>query len=432
MAEKQSEFAPVGETGLNTWGGYIYEEFLQELHGDRGMKTYKEMSHNDATVSAILFAIDLLTRSSKWDVVAAEDSPEAEAEKEFVETVLSDMEMSWQEVVSEIRTAMTYGWAWFEIILKRRMGPDQRDPAKRSKYTDGKIGIRKLAIRSQTTLLNWKLSDDGDILAMVQRPPNGYGEFEIPYDRSLLFRTTSRLNNPEGKSILRGAYESWYYLKHIRGYEAVGIERELAGLPVMYVPNALLKSTDAADRAVRTTYEKLIRDLRFNEQGGAMLPSDPFKDGDGKLSTKAQFELKLLTSGGQRTIDTVSVKAGYQRDIARSVLADFIMLGSDSAGSFAMSESKSNLFLRAIEVFNDQDAEVINRDLLPYLWRFNGKSPETMPTVKPQPIAEADLDALGGFIERLTRAGAPMFPDDELENHLRSEAGLPQKEIDAE
>jgi len=48
----------------------------------------------------------------------------------------------------------------------------------------------------------------------------------------------------------------------------------------------------------------------------------------------------------------------------------------------------------------------------------------------PGSVAPVDLDELGGFIERLSRAGATMFPDDDLENHLRDVAGLPERAPD--
>jgi len=425
---KTDAFNPIGVTGLNVYSGYINEEFLRELTGIRGMRTFKEMSHNDDTIGAILFAIDLLTRTSDWQVEAADDTPEAMEAAEFLESIMGDMEITWQDFLSEVRTAMVYGWAWFEVILKRRLGPDQKRPERLSKFTDGKIGVRKLAIRSQDSLDHWDLSDEGDILAMIQSPLTTAGQFRIPFDRSLLFRTTATKNNPEGLSILRSAYESWYYLKHIRGYESVGIERELAGLPVMEVPSQLIKSTDTGDVAALAIYKQLVRDVRLNEQGGAIIPSDTYQDREGKPTNIKQFALSLLSASGQRAIDTSAVINRYQRSIARSVLADFLMLGSDSAGSFAMAENKTNLFLKAIEVFNDQDAQILNRHLVPYIWDFNGLDRRLMPAFKPGPIAPVNLDELGTFIERLSRSGMMIFPDEDTENHLRREGGLPLPE----
>jgi hypothetical protein len=40
-------------------------------------------------------------------------------------------------------------------------------------------------------------------------------------------------------------------------------------------------------------------------------------------------------------------------------------------------------------------------------------------------LEKANLGELGQFLQSLTASGAPLFPDRELENHLRSLAGLP-------
>ena len=56
----------VGRVGINRYGGYINEEFLPELSGARAIQVYKEMSSNDDTVGAILFAIKMLIRQASW------------------------------------------------------------------------------------------------------------------------------------------------------------------------------------------------------------------------------------------------------------------------------------------------------------------------------------------------------------------------------
>ena len=47
----------IGRIGQRRYGGVIYEEFLPELRGSRGVEIYREMSENDDVVGAILYAI---------------------------------------------------------------------------------------------------------------------------------------------------------------------------------------------------------------------------------------------------------------------------------------------------------------------------------------------------------------------------------------
>ena len=77
-------------------------------------------------------------------------------------------------------------------------------------------------------------------------------------------------------------------------------------------------------------------------------------------------------------------------------------------------------YLRSIE-------EVLNRHLLPRLWKLNNFDPAMMPEIKASDVESPDLGELGTYIKTLTDAGAPIFPDDNLEDHLRDVANLPDK-----
>lgn len=63
-----------GRIGQKRWEGVFNEEFLPELSGIRGVKTYREMLDNDDTIGAIMFAIKMLIRQVKWHVEPGGDS----------------------------------------------------------------------------------------------------------------------------------------------------------------------------------------------------------------------------------------------------------------------------------------------------------------------------------------------------------------------
>lgn len=418
-------FQGIGVSGLKAYSGIVNEEYLAELRGPQATRAYRMMSEGDSTVSAILTAISLILRAVDWRMEPADDSPEAEAEAEFAQTLLDDMSHPFEDFIAECLSMLVFGWAYHEIILKRRMGPDQKDPAKRSKYNDGRIGVRKLPIRSQDSLLRWEMQDDGGILGMWQIPPLGGAMLFVPIERALLFRTTSKKNSPEGVSVLRSAYRSWYLMKTIEDMEAIGIERELAGLPVVSIPGKYLTSQDAADVAIRRAYEAIARDVKFNQQGGAVVPSDCWPDVNGSPTAQRLVNIELLSTGGRRAIDTDPVVMRHQRNIARSVLADFLMLG-DAKGSYNLSKNKSDLFLRSCETYLKQIATPINSFLLPRIWSYNGLNRDLMPQLMPGQVAPVDLAELGTYIQQLSSAGAPLFPNADLETYLNEIADLPK------
>lgn len=419
-AKKANLLASVGSTGLRATGGFVTEEFLKELSGVRGARTYREMADNDGTVGAILFAFNMLIRQAKWSFQAAGESPEEEDGKEFAEGVLlKDMGTALRNVVDEICTMFVHGYAPMEVIWKRRAGPNT-DPRKTSRFDDGMIGIQSIVLRSQPTITRWDLDeDDGSILGVDQQPLSG-NAVTIPAERLLLFRTTTVRSNPEGRSLLRNAYRSWYFKKRIEEVEGIGVERELAGLPIAYIPSEFMSAdADADQKEVFKGWQKLVMNIRRDKQDGIVMPSD--RDANGNLL----YDFKLVSAGGARSLDTTKIVDRHDRAIATSVLADFIFLGQNAVGSFALSSDKTALFATALGGFLDTITDVFNTDLMPRLWRYNNLDPETMPTLIHGDVETPNLTELGAYIGAMSGAGAPLFPDRELENHLREVAGLP-------
>lgn len=114
--------AEIGRIGQKRYGGVFYEEFLRELQGIKGIKTYREMADNDDTVGAILFAIKMLIRHTKWNIEPGGDTAIDREAAEFVESCMNDMSTTWTDTISEILSFLTYGWSFHEIVYKRRMG----------------------------------------------------------------------------------------------------------------------------------------------------------------------------------------------------------------------------------------------------------------------------------------------------------------------
>lgn len=435
-------FDEAGVAGFRQTNGFINEEFLPQLHGQRGRQVYRQMRDNDATIASVLFMVEMLIRSVEWRVEVPEDDDLAaegrdmdpEEAQALLESILfDDMETTWDDFISEVLSFLVFGWSYFEVTYKRRIGPFETDPSRFSNFTDGLIGIRKIALRPQETLWRWDIDENGNVMGMEQQPPNGGNIVNIPIDKALLFRAAPNKSSPEGRSILRGAYRSWYHKQNIENIEAIAIERELAGLPIAYIPASVINKAaggDSASKAVLDSYEALVKNIKNNEQGGAVLPSDTWTDSDGRPSGSNKYRLELLTSGGQRAINTNEIIRRYANDIARTVLAQFVQLGNEGRGSFALSKDQSAMFLQALEGWLEMISTVLNRCLIPRVWRMNNLSPNSMPFIAPGPVAPENLEELGTFLERMSRAGAPLFPDDDLEADLRDKAGLPQRNPD--
>jgi hypothetical protein len=235
----------------------------------------------------------------------------------------------------------------------------------------------------------------------------------IPTNKSLYYRTTTLNNDPSGRSVLRNAFVSYNYLNKIQDYEAIAIERELHGVPVGRMPAEYLSPDATPDQKnLRSDFERILRDLKRNEQGFALLPSDLYVDADGKPTNQRLMDLELITANGTRAIDTDPVIKRYQHDIARSVMAEFMMLGSGS-GSYALSKSKTDLFLRSLESYINTIVDVLNKQLVERIWALNGLPFETMPKLEAGDVAPHDLREISSFLRNLN--GADISVSDNLE-----------------
>lgn len=413
------DLAEIGVTGLRRSGGTIDDEILPTLAGAKAIRAYREMSENDPIVGAILFAVEKIVSRLDWQVVPGGDEAGSEDATDFVNGCLHDMSDSWDATLQQIMSMLTYGWSMHEIVYKQRKGPDQKDRRMQSKFNDGRIGWRKWPIRAQESLYEWLIDTDGGIQGMKQLDPSGAGIFTIPIDKALLFRTTTAKNNPEGRSLLRSAYTSYYFKRRIQEIEAIGIERDLAGLPVAEVPPEYLSSGATAEqKAVLQAVQEIVSNIKRNEAEGVVFPA--LYDANGKKV----FDLKLLSSGGSRQFDTDAIIRRYDTRIAMTVLADFVMLGHEGVGSFALGASKVDLFLMAVDAIAKNIAEVVNTHAIPRLLQLNGIRLDAPPQLTYGEVATVDLPGLADFIQKMTVSGA-LTPDDALEGYLRQVAGLP-------
>lgn len=416
----------IGASGLNrTQQGSVDEEFLPNLQGRKALNVFQEMSENDPLVGAILYAIDMLCRGVDWDVEEHPDGTEEDAE--FIRECMQDMSHTWADHISEVLSMLRYGWSWFEVVYKKRSGyQPETSKVPTSRFDDGKIGWRKFAIRAQSSLDRWDFDEGGGIRGMVQKPPPDYQELNIPMQKSLLFRTTTAKGSPEGRSVLRNAYRPWYYKNQIEMSEAHGIERDLAGMPFAKVP-ARLFDPNASDeeKALFDAIQKIVRNVKRNKEEGIIWPLEVDEQGG------EQYTFELLSSGGSRTFDTSAIIQRYDQRIAMVVLADFILLGHEKVGSFALSSDKTDLFAVAIGAYLDMIQEVYNRFAIPRLMTLNGMDVTKAPKIVHKDIESPPIADLATYVSTLVSAGVPMFPDEQLEKHLREIASLPEKSEEA-
>ena len=440
----------IGVTGLHQFDGWVYERPLPDLSPHEWRRELHHMTRTDAVVGAVTTAITLLIRQSRWQMRPASQKRRDVAAADFVWSCLNDMSSPWSMTLSEIMSMLDYGWSYFETVYKLRQGrhprgarpptasndpfatnaasgpaPSRRAGTPQSAYNDGKIGWRKWAIRAQDTLVHWEFDDSGGVQAMVQRAAPTFDQRTIPIERALLFRPATAKNNPEGASIYRNAWRSWRIKSGIEQIEAIGIERDLAGYPVMYVPLQMMQTTASeAEKEVLAQLIAIVKGVRRDENEGLVLPQSYDAHGN------PLFKFELMSAGGQRQFNVEEVITRYDTRIAQVALADFILMGHTRGGSYGMTATKSELFTAAINTWIGAVADVINQHAIPRLLDLNGYELDAYPELAHSQIKEVDLNALGTFILRLAQSGAKLFPSKEMTDYLITLGGMPVPDDD--
>ncbi len=426
-----SLFQEQGVTGLKSQSGVLYEEFLRELQGTKGQKIYREMCENHPIISSTKHVFANIVRSTTWEEQPASESNEDMAAAEFLTENRDDLSRPFGELIYEIISGIfTYGWQFHETVHKRRKG-FIADSGNTSSFADGKVAWKKFPVRSQETLYKWHLQPDGGIDGLTQLNPNTSLDgsrdrfIKIPIHKGLLFRTTTAKNNPEGLSLLRGAFVPWLRQKFLEQAQAIGAERQLVGLPMMRAPSEIVAGKgDFA--TIKNDLISMMSNVRGDEQGFVMVPSESDEDGN------PLYEFSLISSPGTGLHDLPTILKWYDQRIAMSLLSDVIIIGHEKVGTSDLSKSKMELLAMALETLADGIEDIFNRIAIPRLFRLNGMNLTAFPKLRHGKIERIDIQALAEYISKLAGVGALILGDDDLENFLRETGGLPPVPEDRE
>lgn len=385
-------------------------------------------------IGGFFLALESMFRRVKWRIEPADESDEARHWAEFVEQCRQDMSHTWAGHIAQVLTMLTHGWSYFEVVYKRRLGPEQTDPSLRSRYSDGLIGWRKFAFRPQRTLNRWQSDGDGGIQGMWQRGQNG--PVFIPIQKALHYRTTEGDGHPEGRSLLVNARRGYRFQRRLEEFEAIGVERNLAGIPHIQVPVELL-STDAtpAQRSTLQLMQDMAAGLRADQRAFVLTPAEEYvveeEDADENVKhvrLPTGYKFSLLSGGGKTSADTDRIIRRWGQRMAASVLASFLLLGGDAGGgSQALSGDLTDLFEVAGTGILDGITEVLNRFAIATLMRLNGVPPELWPTLAHSGLSDAAAQAALQKIKDALDSGA-VQADEALEAHTRKLIDVPEKQ----
>lgn len=379
----------IGATGTVITNGILSNtDYNSDLVGSRGIEKFDEMRRGDATVRAALQAIFLPILSANWFVQPASDEQRDKDVADFVHQALfEDMSVTWQDTLRQALNYLTFGHYVFEIVYRLR--------------EDGRITWKKFSPRLPETIWSWETKDQQP--GITQLTPSGH-EASIPIEKLVILVNEKEGDNWTGQSILRAAYKHWYIKDALYKIDAMAHERQGLGIPVIRFQGTPSEK-DLKDA------QSLLQNLRANEESHAVI--------EGK---KMELEFLDMKTGGTRNPE-FSI-SHHDRQITKSVLAQFLELGASKSGSYALSQDQSKLFLLSLEAAARHIAQAFQKYAIRRLVDLNF-SVEAYPTLEFGKIGDKNVAELSTAIQRFVQTGL-LTPDPTLENYLRDVTDLPE------
>ncbi|WP_133159091.1 phage portal protein family protein [Arthrobacter glacialis] len=404
---------PTSEKGYaDTSGGWwasLDDEETPELQWPKSIGVYDKMRRQESQVISVLRAVTLPIRRTAWRI-----DPNG-ARPEVAQQVADDLGLA---LVGDdptrkiIRTRDRFSWDE-HLRLSLLMLPFGHSVFEQVYRIDdsGWARLRKLAWRPPKTIARIDVAGDGGLKAIHQHGSLGKGSPRMGVEQLVVYVNEREGGNWLGQSLLRTSYKYWLLKDRLLRVQAQTVDRNGLGIPV-YEGSSVPESVTGEDRVTREKSEidaglKLARGLRSGDNAGAAIPNSA----------------KLTMKGVEGDLPDADVPIRYyDEQIARSVLAHFLNLGTET-GSWALGSTFADFFTMSLQTVAMQIADTVTQHVIEDLVDLNWGQDEPAPKLVFDEIGSRH-PATAEAIKALIDCGA-LTPDPALETHLRTIYGLP-------
>lgn len=332
-------------------------------------KDLKKMLDSDGTIQALYNTIVMPILGSNWTIEPDNDSPKAQEQSAWVEETLrmpphkDGMSTPFELVIAQALRAVVEGYAGFEKVFA---------------IYEGKVVFKKIAWRDPTTV-SMRSDERGGFNGMRQRAfiGNSYMDVIIPLERSFVYTYGKEFNNLKGRSAFLAAYNSYDKKRRLLYFSEQQAQSDAIKLKI-------LKGKERASQDELDATVAAVDELGFKATVG--IPEG--------------YDLDTLNSGS--TFDLLPLIEFHNAEMARSVLAMFILLGTGSkTGSYSLSQDQSDFFIQALMSIRKSLEQHITSYLIPDLYKYNYDKPE-YGTFKFEDITDSTIDLLKTTFVKLT------------------------------
>lgn len=419
--QKAGEQKTIGAPGVPLYGGYILEdETSSSLTGKNKYRTYSNLLANVSIVAAGVRYFQNLVSHPSWKSVPADDSAEAQKYADLVDEILDDMATPMHRVVKRAAMMRFYGFSVQEITAKRR--------------EDGTLGIEDIAPRSQKTIERWQRDPkNGAITGCYQRIPQSGKEVFIPRDKMFYVVDDSLNDSPEGLGLFRHVAEPARKLQRYEQLEGFGYESDLRGIPIGRAPLEDLSELPAAEQTqALAAIKQFMKNHVKSPELALLLDSKTYETQDeaARASNVKKWDVDLLKSSANSQPEVLRSIERLNREIARVLGVEQILLGDHSGGSFALASEKSHSFALMIDGTLKELRSQFYSDVITFLFRINGWPMDLRPKMQADRLQTRRVEEVTSALRDMAQAGAVMAPDDPAINAVRDLLGLPEADLD--
>ena len=405
-------------TGTKLRGDRIWEEYLGVLkYRTSRYDIYDRMTRSDYQVARMMRTINSPILSGNYDYKPidpkdAEQVKQALYKNKFYNEYGVDQ---WENTCYQILSYLKHGFAIFEPYGYR--------------VIDQELGsvlmMKSIGFIRQSTIDGWKISK-GEIKAIKQVSSENIlqdGTVNKWISGKNLYCITNQKegDNYEGISLLRAIYGNYVRKDLYLRLDMIGVEKMAVGTPIAFLPDSMLK--DDGDTTDRDNIISMLENYIASESNYMILP----KSLQGHKDEHPGFYIQ------EGKYDSKAVQAAIQREdtkIMDAVLASFLDIGIYKAGGNSQNEGQMEMFLNSLLAV----ARMIKRlrdDIAHRFYVANFGTPKVRIDTTVSNIARNDaaqaMEILRGY------AQVDMIrPDERLEKELRSDLGLPEKEMSTE
>lgn len=388
----------IGYSGNKIFSGYPLDEYNPELNFPESVRIYDRMRRSDGQIAAIMAAMKLPIRSTKWYMEPpgfAKSQRQAQEIAKFAEDNLLNggMKYSWDDHLREALLMLDFGFSVFEKVWRFDTWRGRRV-----------VMLDKYAPRVASSIWRFPQDKNYNVQEVEQINYNTGEVINMPLDKVRLYTYQREGDNPVGISALRPAYKHWYYKEALYKIMAVGVEKSLIGTPYAQLP----EGTSDDDRE---DVLDLLSAVRVSEDAGFTIPKEVVVD---------------ILEGKKNPVDATPFVEHQDTMIARSVLAQFINLGtmsSASGGAYALGREMVDMFCMSLEAIANAIQAEIQKDVeMLTKWNFGADAP--VPKLKHKDISFRDMTQVATALSSLGN-GHLINPDEELENYIREVFGIP-------